>query len=290
MLIAQVVVNGILLGGLYACIAVGFSLIWGVMNLINLAHGSLLMFGAFGTYQLHRATGIDPLLTIPAVAGGLFAFGYLVQRQLINRVLDRSMFMTLILTFGLNMVLVNLALALFSADIRSITLPYSGAVLELAGLRVPYVRIVVFAVAALLTTLLFLFTQRTRIGTAIQATSFDRDAARLVGIDVAQMYAITFGIGAAIAGVAGSLVAMVQSFSPVLGDSYTMKAFVVVVLGGLGSIPGAFAAGILLGVTENLASVLLDPGYRDAISFAVLVLVLAVSTKGMFGKRFYAEI
>lgn len=290
MLVLQALVNGLLLGGLYACIAVGFSLIWGVMNLINLAHGSFVLVGAYVTATLNQAFGLDPFVTIPVSGAALFIIGYVIQRGLINLVLARSVFATLIFTFGLNMLLVNLLLLVFTADVRGITVSYGGLGWQFGPVRVPYTRAAVFGVAVLLTAGLAIFTNCTRLGAAIKATSFDVDAARLVGIDVDHIYATTFAIGAAMAGMAGSLIAVVLAFSPVTGDSFTMKAFVVVVLGGLGSIPGALAAGIILGIVDDLSSVLLDPGYRDAISFGVLLLVLVVSPRGLFGKRFYAEI
>jgi branched-chain amino acid transport system permease protein len=290
MLSLQVLVNGILLGGLYACIAIGFSLIWGVMNLINMAHGSFVLLGAYLTATLNQLCGIDPFLAIPESAAALFVFGYLVQRHVINRVIEGSVFTTLILTFGLNMLLVNLLLVVFTADLRAITVPYGVGGWHLRGLHIPYVRVAVFAMALALTGGLALFVAHTRLGAAIKATSFDVDAARLVGIDVAHIYALTFAIGAAMAGAAGSLIAVALAFSPVLGDAYTMKAFVVVVLGGLGSIPGALAAGMLLGIVESMTTVLLDPGYTETVSFGLLLLVLVFSRRGLFGKRFYAEI
>ena len=290
MLVSQALVNGLLLGGLYACIAVGFSLIWGVMNLINLAHGSFALLGAYVAVIVNQTFGIDPFLTIPFSGVALFGLGYAIQRGLINLVIARSVFTTLIFTFGLNMLLVNMMLLVFSADLRGITVPYGGIGWQFGSVRIPYVRVAVFAVALLLTVGLAWFTNRTRLGAAIKATSFDTDAARLVGIDINHIYAVTFAIGAAMAGAAGSLMAVSFAFSPVLGDAYTMKAFVVVVLGGLGSIPGAMIAGVILGIIESLSSILLDPGYRDAVSFGMLLAVLVLSPRGLFGKRFYAEI
>jgi branched-chain amino acid transport system permease protein len=289
-LVLQALVNGILLGGLYACIAVGFSLIWGVMNLINLAHGSFVLVGAYITAALNQALGLDPFLSIPISASALFGIGYAIQRGLINLVISRTVFTTLIFTFGLNMLLVNLLLLAFTADVRGITVPYSGIAWQLGGVRVPGTRLAVFAVAMLLTVILAIFANRTRLGAAIKATSFDVEAARLVGIDVDHVYAITFAIGASMAGAAGALIAVTLAFSPVLGDNFTMKAFVVVVLGGLGSIPGTLIAGVILGIVDNLSSILFNPGYRDAISFGLLLGVLVLSPRGLFGKRFYAEI
>lgn len=289
MQVIQAVLNGILIGGFYASMAMGFSIVWGVMNIIDLAHGSLIIIGAYVTYELTTRLGLDPFLTIPIAAPALFAFGYALQRYLINRVFQVSLFATLVLTFGLDRVLVNANLQIFSADIRGITPPYASLALVLGDVRLPWLRIGVFAIALLATAALWLLLERTRLGTAIKALSFDRDAARLVGIDAAHVYAITFGLGAALAGIAGSLLAAISSFSPVIGDGLTMRSFVVVVLGGLGSVPGAIAGGTILGVVENLTSIV-APSYRDAAAFALLVLFLAIRPQGLFGRRFYAEI
>src|SRR6185436_13569334 len=239
MLTLQVVLSGILLGGLYACMAMGFSLIWGVTNLINLAHGTMIVMGAYITWLLVTHTGIDPFLTVPASAAILFVFGHAIQRLLLNRAMRTTLFMTLILTFGLDMVLININLALFTADVRSITVSYADRALQLGEIRLPWTRLAVFAIALALTLLLHLFLERTRMGHAIRATGQNARAAAVLGIDTRRVYAMTFGIGAALAGAAGSLVAVLYSFSPVVGGGFTMKAFVVVVLGGLGSVRGA---------------------------------------------------
>lgn len=285
MLLMQVLVNGILLGGLYACMAIGFSVIWGVMNLINLAHGSMIVLGAYITYFITTQTGVDPFLTIPISGAGLFVLGFLLQKYLLNFVVHASVFMTLILTFGLDMVMINVNLALFTADIRSITTSYAGLGFQIGEIRLPYTRLGVFILALALTFALYLFMQRTRIGRAIRATAQNVRAACVVGIDTKQIYAVTFGIGACMAGVAGSLMAVVYAFSPVVGASFTMKSFVIVVLGGLGSMQGAMVAGIILGVAENLVSGLLIPGYSDAISYILLVLILVLRPRGLFGKQ-----
>ncbi len=280
MLFLQVLINGVLLGGLYACAAMGFSVIWGVMSLINLAHGSMIILGAYITYLITSAMGLDPFLTIPVSGLALFLLGFVVQKYVINLVIEGSVFMTLILTFGLDMALINMNLLLFTADLRSITPSYAGLGWEWGTLKVPYTRLGVFVFAVALTLILSFFMNRTKLGTAIKATSFDKDASSLVGVNIFQIYAITFGIGAAMAGMTGSLITVVHSFSPVLGVMFTMKSFVVVVLGGLGSIPGAIIGGLILGMAENFASVLLEPGYKDAISFILLVGILVLRPRG----------
>jgi branched-chain amino acid transport system permease protein len=267
-----------------------FSLIWGVMNIINLAHGSMIMLGAYVAFLLYRTLGLDPFLAIPIAGGVLFAVGYAFQRYVMNLVMKGSIFSTLILSFGFDMLLINVLLAVFTADTRSITPAYASRIVSYGDLRVSYVRLGVLAIALLLTALLWLFLNRTRAGNAIRATSFDQEAAQLVGVEIRGIFPLTFAIGAAIAGAIGPLLAMTTSFSPVLGDVLTMKAFVVVVLGGLGSVPGAVVAGMVLGVAEHLSTLVFGSGYQEAISFAVLVAVLVLRPAGFLGKQFYAEV
>jgi branched-chain amino acid transport system permease protein len=284
MLTAQVIVNGLLLGGLYACLAMGFSLIWGVMNLINLAHGSMMIMGAYVTWFVATRTGIDPFLTLPLAGAVVFVVAYAIQRCLINRIIDGSVFMTLILTFGVNLVLINLHIVLFTADIRSVPVPYSGAGLEIGGGRIPYVRMAVFALAIALTVGLHVFLQQSRIGRAIRAVAQHRRAAAVVGVDIKEIYALTFAIGGFMAGAAGALLAIVFSFSPVLGDGFTLKSFIVVILGGLGSVPGALLGGVVLGLIESTAMVTLAGGWRDAVAFSLLVLILVLRPQGLLGQ------
>jgi len=265
--------------------AMGFSVVWGVTGLINLAHGALMVVGAYITWALYSRTGIDPFMTLPVSAAALFAFGAVLQRFVLERVIRASLFMTLVLTFGLNMLLVNILLELFSADVRAITMPYSSLALEFAGLRVPWTRLAVFTLALLLTLLLHLFMSHTRTGNAIRATAQNPRAAATLGIDARTIRALSFGIGAALAGAAGSLMAVLFSFSPLAGDSFTMKAFVIVLLGGLGNMAGAITAAVVLGVAENLVSGLGAPGMRDAVSFFLLLAILVLRPRGLFGAR-----
>lgn len=288
MLFAQVIANGILLGGLYACMAIGFSLIWGVMNIINLAHGSMIIIGAYITYVLHSRFGIDPVVTIPFSAAALFVFGYILQRRVINMLMVKSALLTLILTFGLDMVLINVNIALFTADVRSITTWYSGLSLEIGGMRLPYTRLLVFAVALALTFSLHAFLKWSRTGRAIRATAQDSQAAHVLGLDTGVVYAVTFALGTAMAGATGSLISIVYAFSPMIGDPLTLKSFVIVILGGLGNVFGVIIAGMFLGVTENLISAFGNPGYSDAVSFGLLVLVLVLRPTGIIGKKSYA--
>ena len=289
MVYVQILIDGILLGGIYAVMAIGFSVIWGVMNIINLAHGSMIIMGAYITYWLWREWGIDPFATIPVSAAALFCFGFFLQTYLLNRIVAASVFLSLILTFGLDMVLTNAHLVLFEADLRAVHTSYSSDSLTIGTLHIAYTRAAVFGVAIALTLGLIAFMNHTRTGNSIKATSFDVEAAELAGMNTKRVYAITFGIGAMMAGIAGSMVAIVFSFSPVGSVPFTTKSFVVVVLGGLGSIPGAIAGGLLLAIAEDYTGYW-KPGYIELVSFGLLLAVLLVRRRGLFGKRFYAEV
>jgi branched-chain amino acid transport system permease protein len=289
MVYLQILIDGILLGGLYAVMAIGFSVIWGVMNIINLAHGSMIIMGAYITFWIWKEWGLDPFATIPISAAALFVFGFLLQQHLLNRVVAASVFLSLIITFGLDMVLTNVHLVLFSADLRAVHTGYSSDNLQIGSLHIAYTRLAVFGIAIALTLLLVVFMNRTRVGNAIKATSFDVEAAELSGMNSARVYSITFGIGAMMAGIAGSLVAISFQFSPVGSVPFTTKSFVVVVLGGLGSIQGAIAGGLLLAIAEDYTGYW-RPGYIELVSFGLLLAVLLVRRRGLFGKRFYAEL
>jgi branched-chain amino acid transport system permease protein len=218
----------------------------------------------------------------------LFVFGFALQHFVFNRVLMRSVYLTLILTFGLDMLLINFNVAVFTANVRSITPWYAGQALEVGGVRLAYTRILVFVLALLVTLTLHQFLKWSRTGHAIRATAQDPRLARVIGIDTAWIYSLTFGLGAAMAGAAGSLITVVYAFSPAIGDSFTLKAFVIVVLGGLGNVPGTILAGMFLGVAENLVSGFVDAGYRDVISFGLLVMILVLRPTGFLGKSSYA--
>lgn len=286
-LLIQQLLLGLLIGGVYVAVAIGFSLVWGVLNIVNLAHGGLVIIGAYLTWLLFSSLHVDPFLSVPIVAAALFVIGYAVQRLLINRVIRAPIFFTLLLTFGVNLVIINVLLLLFKSDFRSVTPSYSGSGLSLAGVQIPYIRVAGLAVALLLAGAVALFLQRSRTGGAIQAVGADRDAAQLVGIDLRHVYALTFGIGAACAGVAGALISTAQAITPSAGEPYTLQAFVVVILGGLGRVSATVVGGLLFGVVETLAQTMvpgLGAGWANAIAFAILVVVLAVRPRGLMGR------
>jgi branched-chain amino acid transport system permease protein len=287
--LVQATVYGLLQGGLLALVAVGFSLVWGVMNVINLAHGSFVLIGAYLAFELHRRLGLDPFAAMVPVAVALFAAGYLVQRGLINLVVKAPIFITLLLTFGLDLLLVNGLILVYSGDYRSIPTGYAGDSLPLSGgVRVPVGRLLAAVVALALTLALVAVMRHTRTGLAILATGMDRGAARLMGIRARHVYALTFGIAAAMAGVAGAAVGTVGTFSPADAGRFTLFSFVAAVLGGLGNMYGALLGGMVLGLVEGWGGQLLPGTLVNAVAFGVLVVVLAVRPQGIAGRAFYS--
>jgi branched-chain amino acid transport system permease protein len=285
MLLLQVLINGLLLGGLYGIMALGMSLIWGVMNIVNVAHGALIMLGAYLTFWMFTLWGVDPFVSLPLTIVALFVYGYALQRWVLNRIVRAQLFLTLLITFGVEVVMINVARLLWSSDLRQVTPAYAASNFEVAGLTIPWVRLWVFVATVVLSVVFLFLLERTRLGRAIRATSEELRAARLTGIPVAHIYAVTFGLGAALAGAAGGLWGMLFPVTPVMGGSLTLKSFVVAVLGGLGTMMGAVVGGLVLGLTESFASTYLGPTYPNAISFGLLVLVLIVRPTGILGGR-----
>ena len=283
---AQLVILGLLAGGVYVAVGVGFGLVWGVLNIVNLSHGALVIVGAYITWQLFTAFHLDPFLTLPVDALILFALGYAIQRGVINRVIRAPLLFTFLLTFGINLVVINVLLLLFKSDFRSVTPSYSGSGFELGPVVISYTRLAALAVAILLAAGLAFVLNRTRTGLAIQAVGADRDAAQLVGIDLRHTYALTFAIGAACAGVAGGLISLIQAITPTAGEPYTLQAFVVVILGGLGRVSATVVGGLLFGLIEVFAQSIPGSGsvYANAIAFGLLVLVLVVRPQGLIGR------
>ena len=277
----QQIILGLLLGGIYVAVALGFSLVWGILNIVNLAHGALVIVGAYITWLLFDRLHVDPFLSLPVDALALFVLGYALQRGVINRVIRAPLLFTFLLTFGINLVIVSLVLLIFTADFRSVTPTYSGNGLHLGSVTIPYIRLGGLAVALLLAGILWAILNRTRIGAAILAVGADRDAAQLVGIDLRHIYAHTFAIGAAFAGVAGGIISTSQSITPTAGDP-----FAVVILGGLGRVSATVVGGLAFGLIEVLGQSApgLGSGYAGAIAFVVLVIVLVVRPRGLLGR------
>lgn len=282
----QHLVNGLLQGCILALVGLGFSLVWGILNIINLAHAAFIMLAAYLTYFLWSMAGLDPFISLPLTMAVLFAGGYLLQRYVINLVMGASILTTFLLTFGFESLLVNLALRLFSADTRQSRPAYANASLNLGDLHLPYTQLGAVVVALLVTFLLYLFLDHTRTGSSIRAVGQDRVAARLMGIDIGRTYALTFGIGAALAAASGSLLSTTSGFAPNGFSTFNVLAFSVVVLGGLGSIPGALLGGLVFGLVNEFAGTYALE-QRDVVIFAILVLVLVVRPTGLLGKAGY---
>ncbi len=285
MLWIQVLANGLALGGLYASIAVGFSLVWGVLNIINILHGSLIVLGGYLAFFAHQYLGINPFLFAPLAGAIMFLPGFFIQRVMINPVMGRPVLITLVLTFGLNLFLDNAMLAAFKADYRKVILQPALGVLEFGNIIVPLDRIYATAVGLVLVGALWLLLRFTQLGRAIVAVRMDRDAAALMGIDVRRTYAIAFGLGTLMAGSAGALLAAIFPISPVSSSGYLGKAFVICVLGGLGSIPGVVVGGFALGVIESFGALALGPENALTISFLLLIVLLIVRPTGILGRR-----
>ena len=281
----QILANGIVLGALYACIAVGFSLVWGVLNVINMLHGSFIILGGYIAFFAHVRLGIHPFLTIPLCGAILFVLGYGIQRGLINKVVSQPVLTTLTLTFGLDMIAYNAMTVAWSATPRRITMDFGR--LEIGDILMPFDRIAAMGLALLLTGLLFWILRTSRTGRAIVAVRMDRDAAALMGIKVNHIYAITFGIGALMAGATGSLLATIFPVTTNLTGLFLGKAFVVCVIGGLGGVSGALVGGLVLGLIESFAGHWLGPQHAITIGFALMLLLLLTRPTGLLGKRGY---
>jgi branched-chain amino acid transport system permease protein len=281
----QTLVNGIVLGSLYACLAVGFSLVWGVLNVINMLHGSLIVLGGYLTFFAWHGYGIHPLLALPVVALLLYLVGYAIQLLVINRVISQPVLTTLTLTFGLDLILYNFMTVYYTATPLRVTLDLGA--LDLGGIVIPVDRLLGMALALVLTGMLYLVMRRSRLGRAIVAVRMDGAAAALMGIKVSRIYAITFGIGALMAGATGTIFAMVYPVTTNLTGTYLGKAFVVCVIGGLGSVPGALVGGIVLGVIESFSGQFFGPQHALTVGFLLMLILLVVKPTGLTGIKGY---
>ena len=283
-LFLQILANGVLLGGLYTLMALGLALVWGVLNIVNLAHGALIMLGGYACYYLFTLWHIDPFAALPIVAIGLFGIGYAIQRCILNFVIKAPIFNTLLITFGLEVVFTNLAQLGFSADFRTINPSYAGSNVTVAGITFPLVRIAAFMIALGLTAALWLCLLRSRIGRAIRATAQNLTAARLYGVEPRHLYAITFGLGAALAGAAGGLYGVVSQINPYIGATLTTKSFAISIIGGLDSPLGVIVGGLALGIVESLTALYIGPTFTNVASFGILVLILIIRPTGLLGR------
>jgi len=282
----QAVINGLLTGALYALVGMGLALIFGVMRIVNFAHGAFMMLGMYVTYVLFTRTGISPYALFVVTGLALFAFGYAVYFALLRPIHGQSDFMQILLTMGIGLMCSDAVLLIFGADYHQINIPLQDRNFRFGqqiSVNAPWV--VSFAIAVGLALALYLFVMRTMTGRAARAIAQNRYAAPLMGINVFRVQAISFAVGSAAAGIAGALLLPVFYLYPGVGDQFTLKAFVMVVLGGMGSIVGAALAGLVLGVVENLTSLYWGNEWALAVDFAIFLLVLSLKPSGIFGRQ-----
>lgn len=278
------VLNGLTTGAIYALVALGLTLIYGVLHIINFAHGASLMVALYAVYMLARA-GIDPYLALPLVVTGMFVFGYLLQRLIINKSSHGRDENILLVTLGLSIVLENLALLFFTSDTRTIETPYTLATVAIGPALISHPKLVAFAGSLLSCALLYLVVARSRLGRAIRAVSKEKQGARLMGIDVDHIYAVSFGIGLAAVGAAACFLLPAYYVNPQVGTGFVLVAFTIVVLGGMGSFVGALLGGLLIGVVESLGGLYLGESLGQIGIFVIFIGVLLFRPQGLFGAK-----
>lgn len=280
----QTVINGLLVGGLYSLVGMGLAIIFGTMRIVNFAHGEFLMVGMYVTLVFFENLHIDPYLSIPLTFLFTFFLGYWVYRLFVSRIMNVSDMYQILMTAGLGMVLTNAAQMIFSADQLQLGISYSNETLRFSGLSINIPYLISFLFAIVITLILFFVMMKTELGRAIRALSQNRNVAPLMGIRVERVSAIVFALGISLAGVAGNLLIPVYRVSPIIGSTFTLLAFVIVVLGGMGSIIGALLGGLILGVVQSLSSFYLGSSYGNLIMYVVFLLVLLIKPSGLLGR------
>ena len=285
-LLVAMLINGVLVGGIYALVAVGLTLIFGVMKIINFAHGTFMMLGMYITYWLFALLNADPYLSLLVCGPFLFVFGVFLQKVLIAPILDAPEQSQILLTVGISIIIENLALFLWSPDFRTVKTSLSGVVFPVGGaIMVSAPQLLAFMVALAATGILYLFLKKTDTGKAMRACSEEREGALLMGINPHRIYLLAFGIGSACVGVAGALVLPFFYVSPFVGYTFVLTAFIVVVLGGMGNFVGALLGGLTIGIAESLAILIIRPSMRQLIPFGIFILVLFFKPEGLFSRR-----
>jgi branched-chain amino acid transport system permease protein len=283
----QMLINAILLGGLYALMGIGFSLQWGISGIINLSYGAMVILGSYISLEFFNLFHLDPFISMIISGGILFVIGAGIYRTLLQPLIKGGIVFTLILTFAFRLIIENIILKVWSADYRTIRVTYAGSNFQFGDAYVPLIKFLAFFVAAILIYLTYLFMMNTKTGKGIQAVALDKEGAQAVGIDVEKMYLINFALGTALAGLTGSLWASIYSFSPHLLGSIVGKVFIIAILGGLGNIWGAAAGGLLLGIAETAGAVFLGSEWQEAIGMVIMVSVLVWRPYGLMGKKFF---
>ena len=283
-ILIQALISGILIGGVYALIGIGLTIIFGVMRVINFAHGDLLMLGMYATYYLFAAAHIDPFLSIVITTPLMFLFGAFLQKTIINRVLNALPQNQILLTIGLGLIMSNTVMLAFTSDYKILSTKYSSSSMHVGGISISSPLLISFAITAAITAALYWFLLKTDTGQAIRATAQDHEAARLMGINVKRMSIIAFGLGSSLAATAGALISPTYYIFPQVGSVFTLKAFVITVLGGMGSVVGATLGGVLIGVAESVGGVYFGGGWKEVVVFVLFLLVLLFKPSGLLGK------
>jgi len=283
-LIGQGLLSGLLFGGVYSLMAVGLTLIFGVMRVVNFAHGDMMVWGMYLAWMLATRLGVDPYAGFVLCAGGLFVVGFVVQRTLVDRIVDAPHEMQILLMLGVALVLENAALVAFGPDPQRVRSALTASTLWLGPIFVDVGRLVTFGLAVLLTGALYLFLARTPLGRSVRAAADNPYGALVIGTDVRRVYAVAFGIGAACVGAAGALVSPILPFQPAGGLSLSVASFNIVIIGGMGSLLGAFVGGLLVSVAESMGAVFLAPSMKELVSFSLLIAILLFRPAGLFGK------
>lgn len=279
----QQIVNGLLIGFIYSLIAIGLTLIWGVMNIVNFAHGDFLMLGMFTSFWLYTLYGVDPLFSIPVCTALLFILGLLIYRFIVSKVMKGPMLAQLVVTFGVSIFLANLAVFLWTPDFRLIEKPLLHGTWDIGEIKLSIPKFVATIGSVMVSVFVFLFLKRTKTGKAILATEMDREAALLMGINTERINSISFALGSALVGIAGAFLSTYYYIHPQVGGTFGLIAFCVVALGGFGSIEGAFIAGIIVGLAQTLGGFFIDPAYKFAIVFLIYLITVWIRPEGLLG-------
>jgi len=281
----NVAVGGVLTGLVYGLMALGLSVIFGVVRVVNFAHGEMMTLAMYIAITLFTAFHLDPLVMLVPIASVMFVFGYVLQVRLINPFITRPDYMQFLLLVAVAIIIVNGLLIAFGPDVKSVQVSYAFDSFQAGPLIIDATKLYAAVAAIVVSAALFAFFRYTRHGTAIRACADNYTGALVVGLDVKQFYALTFGLGAACVGAAGVMLLLIVDVTPALGPAYTLLAFVIVITGGLGSMPGALLGGVLIGLTEAMAGLLFTPSAKSMFAFAILVLVLLLRPEGILGKR-----
>jgi branched-chain amino acid transport system permease protein len=278
----QVLISGIMLGGIYALVSMGLTMIFGVVRIINFAHGEILMISMYAVYILSASLGMDPYVSILVTIPLFFLVGIIVQRILIQPIQDAPATVKIFSTLGLSMILSNFALMIFKADYRTVNTSYSTSIITLSGVNISVPRLVAFCVALVIALIMYQFLTKTDIGKQIRSVSQNRQAAMLMGVNVKKIYMLAFGLGTALVGVAGSLLMPMYFVYPTIGVLFGSVSFIVVVLGGLGNMFGAFMGGLIIGLVESLTGAYIDPALKEVFYFVIFISILMIKPSGLF--------